>query len=213
MRPIHKKPEPQSLTEHRCSPHADYDNYSGEDELRDALIAEQRGLCCYCMSRIHKDAMKIAHWHSQTGHPAEQLDYANLLGACMGNKGRPKKEQHCDTHQENENISINPANRDHHQRIEQFIRYPPDGRIESDDIQINHDLNDILNLNMADLKNQRKSVLEGFQQALSRTQPNHWTRPMLERHLRLWSGESDGGDLKPFCQVVIYWLRKRLMRM
>jgi len=48
-------------------------------------VREQRGLCCYCMKMIRAahGAMKIEHWHSQTGHRDEQLRYTNLLGACM----------------------------------------------------------------------------------------------------------------------------------
>ena len=62
MRTIVKSAEPASLTEHRNSPHADYENYSGKSELRQALCTEQRGLCCYCLSRIRPggNAMKIA---------------------------------------------------------------------------------------------------------------------------------------------------------
>jgi len=35
--------------------------------------------------------MKIEHWHCRTNYGAEQLDYSNLLGACMGNEGSPAR--------------------------------------------------------------------------------------------------------------------------
>ena len=50
MRAITKRPEPVSLTAHRQTLHSNYGNYEAKDVLRDALFAEQRGLCCYCMS-------------------------------------------------------------------------------------------------------------------------------------------------------------------
>lgn len=52
MRTLQKGPEPATLTQHRQQPHADYDNYADKAALRQALVAEQRGLCCYCQSRI-----------------------------------------------------------------------------------------------------------------------------------------------------------------
>jgi len=27
-----------------------------------------------------------------------------------------------------------------------------------------------------------------------------------------WNGTSHNGELKPFCQVIVYWLKKRLAR-
>jgi len=92
MRSIQKGHEPGTLTRHRNSAHADYENYAAKDTLRVSLVTEQRGLCCYCLSRIRANAqaMKIAHWHSQDRYPAEQLDYQNLLGACKEMRGSAK---------------------------------------------------------------------------------------------------------------------------
>ena len=91
MRAIAKGPEPASLTAHRQTPHCNYDNYPDKGALRNALVTEQRGICCYCMGRIRNGpaTMKIEHWRSQSGHPAEQLTYRNLLGACLGGHGQP----------------------------------------------------------------------------------------------------------------------------
>ena len=84
MRAITKGREPVSLTAHRQTPHSDYDNYPEKDDLRHALVTEQRGLCCYCMGRIRPERarMKIEHWRCQKDHDGEQLNYRNLLGAC-----------------------------------------------------------------------------------------------------------------------------------
>ena len=89
MRTIAKGPEPVSLTAHRKTPHCDYDNYAAKDDLRHALVTEQRGLCSYCMGRIRNGptTMKIEHWLCQAHHAGEQLNYRNLLGACLGKQG------------------------------------------------------------------------------------------------------------------------------
>jgi len=126
----------------------------------------------------------------------------------MGNEGQSPQPQHCDTRQGNRDISRNPANPDH--RVEQFVRFGGDGTIASDDPVFEAELNEVLNLNVPILKNNRKEVLEAFKAALiKRGDP---PRTTLERWLRDWSGESHENELQPFCQVVVYWLRKRLAR-
>ena len=203
MRTIIKGNEPSSLAQHRCAPFTGYDNYPDKDTLRASLVAEQRGLCCYCLSRIRResDKMKIEHWHCQDRYPIEQLDYRNLLGACLGNKGQSKDRQHCD-------LSRNPANPMH--RVEDLIRFEANGRVASDDAAFDAELNEVLNLNEAFLRNNRKDVLNGFTGALDKCGELPATK--LNEWLRYWNGESHTGELPPFCQVVVYWLRKRLAR-
>jgi uncharacterized protein (TIGR02646 family) len=210
MRAITKNNEPASLTQHRCQPHADYPNYANKDSLRQSLVAEQRGLCCYCLSRIRPVAseMKIEHWHCQDNYPAEQLVYANLLGACLGNQGQSPERQHCDTRKANNDLSRNPANPAH--QVGQFIHFEGDGTVTSNDPAFDTELNSVLNLNVSFLRNNRKAVLDAFKTTLIKR--NNLARPTLERWLRDWNGESHAGELEPFCQVVVYWLRKRLSR-
>ena len=210
MRAITKSNEPASLARHRCQQHADFDNYTDKDALRQSLVAEQRGLCCYCLSRIRPAAgeMKLEHWHCQDNHPAEQLDYANLLGACLGNEGQSPKHQHCDTLKANHNLSRNPANPAH--QVEQFIHFEGDGSITSHDLAFNTELNEVLNLNAKFLKNNRKAVLDAFKDTLVKR--GNLPRLTLERWLNERNGETHAGELDPFCQVLVYWLRKRLAR-
>jgi uncharacterized protein (TIGR02646 family) len=212
MRTIRKGDEPASLTEYRATGgERNYEDYPDKDVLRTYLVAEQRGLCCYCLSRIRAQpgAMKIEHWHAQAGYPAEQLDYSNLLAACRGNEGRSPRDQHCDTRKADRAISRNPANPLH--QVEEMLRFGVDGRISSDDPIFDTELNDVLNLNLAFLKNNRKATLTGFTQMLPRR--GQLSRSQLDRWLRDWSGDSDAAELRPFCQVVVYWLRKRLSRL
>ena len=212
MKEITKGPEPHSLTQHRLSEHADYDNYAyaQKDELRISLATEQGGICCYCMQRIRPEVggMKIEHWHCQSRYPNQQLDYGNLLGACMGNEGQPRRQQHCDTRKGDEALSRNPANPDH--QVEDFVRYLGDGRIESHDQPFNREIDEVLNLNHPFLVNNRKAVLDSFREAL----PKQGTlgRGALLRMIHDWNSKADGGGLRPFCGIVVYWLRKRLAR-
>ena len=91
-----------------------------------------------------------------------------------------------------------------------MIQFPDDGRIVSNDAAFDAELNDVLNLNLAFLTNNRKATLTAFPDLLGR---GHLSRPSLEKLLRQWNGEEDTAELRPFCQVVVYWLRKRLARL
>jgi uncharacterized protein (TIGR02646 family) len=210
MRTIVKLTEPASLAEFRATPGADYDGYRDKETLRRRLVNEQRGLCCYCLQRIHAehDAMKIEHWHSQTRHGTEQLNYSNLLGACKGNEGGPRRDQHCDTCKGDRDLSRNPANQVH--RVGELTRFLGDGRVSSDDPVFAGEIDAVLNLNLPFLVSNRREILEGFTKTMSRRGPLR--RATLEKWLLDWNGESTHGELKPFCQVVVYWLRKRLAR-
>lgn len=208
MRAISKGSEPHALTQYRLTSHANYEDYTQKDALRSSLATEQGGICCYCMQRIRPTigGMKIEHWHCQDMYPSEQLDYRNLLGACLGNEGKPRSKQHCDTYKGNASLSRNPAHPAH--RIENFVRYLSNGRIVSHDDQFNRELNDVLNLNHPLLVNNRKAVLDSFTRSLPLQTLG---RASWQRKLNEWNG-STRGNLYEYCGVVVYWLRKRLAR-
>ena len=206
MRTIQKGPEPATLTQHRQQPHADYDNYADKAALRQALVTEQRGLCCYCQSRIRatREDMKIEHWQCQADHPGRQLDYSNLLGACLGGHGRPEREQHCDTRKGNSGLCFSVCDPAH--PIERHIRFLGDGKISTDVADIDEAINGVLSLNLPRLISNRKAVLAAFQQRL---QDGRRVDPA--RELPKWDGR-EPGELPEFAQVIVYWLRKRQAR-
>lgn len=188
MRTIQKGREPSSLTEYRLVPGANYDDYRDKDALRAALVSEQRGLCCYCLSQIAADgaAMKIEHFRSQRFHPTEQLDYSNLLASCHGNDGRKGYPKYCDTAKAEHDLSKNPANPLHN--VEACIRYLSNGDIEATDPGFNSELNNVLNLNTPWLVDQRKSTLAGFVDCLPKR--GALRSSDVKRWLTEWSGES-----------------------
>lgn len=207
MREIRKGREPRSLTRHRKTAHADYDNYPAKDELRASLVAEQGGICCYCMQRIRRTPgeMKIEHWHCQSLFPAEQLRYGNLLGACGGNEGEPWEEQHCDTRKGDMPLKRNPADRRY--RIENYIRFLGNGRVESPDADFDTEINEVLNLNHPLLVNNRKAALDAFLASLHGL--GNLNGPRWRQLLGGWDGSS-AGQLRPYAGVVAFWIRKKL---
>lgn len=214
MRAITKGPEPASLTAHRQTPHSDYENYVPKDDLRHALITEQRGLCCYCMGRIYNGSatMKIEHWRCQASNAAEQLNYQNLLGACLGGPGQPAHLQHCDTSKGDQDLEWNPAVPSHH--IETRIRYELDGSIHADDAVFDNQLNQVLNLNLPLLKNNRKGILDAVLDWWKREKvriggpvPRDRFGRERDRHI------AGNAELAPFCQVAVWWLDQKVARM
>jgi uncharacterized protein (TIGR02646 family) len=169
VRRIVKGAEPKSLQKYRYSLGASYDDYEDKQTLRESLVLEQRGICCYCMGRVVAgfDKMKIEHWQSQTRYRDRELDYSNLLGACLGGgKGTPPKQQYCDTRKGDSDLSRNPADPAHD--VERVIMFDRDGTIRSTDPQFDAELNDVLNLNDGPyLKANRKATLDGFLDANS----------------------------------------------
>lgn len=214
MRGIVKGREPKSLLEHRVQEHANYDNYTRKDDLRGSLVSEQRGLCCYCMNRVEATgaAMKIEHWRSQSRHGDLELAYSNLLAACLGGHGQPEDKQHCDTRKGEQDLKFNPADPDHY--IEKRIRFEADGTISSGDDEFNGQLNDVLNLNLAIIKNRRKSlltaILQWWKSEKARLRgPVPRAVLLRERARRVDDG---GGHLAPFDPVAVWWLDQRLDR-
>ena len=214
MRAITKRREPVSLTAHRQTPHCDYDNYTAKDDLRHALVNEQRGLCCYCMGRICNGptAMKIEHWRCRAHHPGEQLKYRNLLAACRGGEGQPPNLQHCDTRKGNRDLEWNPADPAYH--IETRIRYELDGSIHADDADFDDQLNDVLNLNLPVLKNNRKGIYDAvLRWWRSQKKRNHGRVPR-ERLERERARHGTGvGELTPYAQVAVWLLGQKLAGM
>lgn len=208
MRTITKGPEPPSLTRHRATAYSDYDNYQDKNDLRATLTVEQRGLCCYCMGRIATDAgkIKIEHWRSRANFPDEQLAYRNLLGACTGGEGQPQHLQYCDTKKRDLDLMWNPADPLHH--IETRVRYEADGSILSDDGTFNHQLNEVLNLNLPWLKNNRKAVLTALLEWWRKNRPVQRDRIEHEINYRTFGN----GNLSPYSQVAVWWLLRKLPR-
>ena len=205
MRNIQKGKEPPELLAYRKLTGANYAGFRDTDALRKCIVEEQRGLCCYCMGRIHPTAagMKIEHCESQEQYPDRQLDYSNLLGACKGGEGRTRREQYCDTRKGGKSLSFNPA--DLKFNIEAKITFLGDAEISSSNAKIFEALGpEVLNLNLAILKRNRKAVLDLFQLGLKAGKTLD-----AEKELRKWDG-SRAGSLEPYAQIVVYYLRKKL---
>jgi uncharacterized protein (TIGR02646 family) len=208
MRNITKSAGPPSLTAWRAQNPRNYEDYPDKDTLRDSLYAEQRGLCCYCQCRLHPawNTMKIEHWKSREHNEDLRVVYSNLLGACLGGERKRGRDQHCDTFKGDKDLCRNPAEPSHD--VEVLLSYLNDGTIVSSHAEFNQQLRTVLNMNHITLMNSRESVLDALKKAL-------WKRGTLsrgewERIISDWSGAGHNEELRPHCNVIIYWAQKHL---
>lgn len=214
MKSIQKRREPRALTAYRAQPDVRYDGDASftpvKEQTRQQLVTEQGYLCAYCMSRIYPthDQMKIEHWHCQEQHPNEQLNYNNMLGSCLGNEGQPPKLQTCDTRKGNAALKYNPANPQHH--IDSQVKYQR-GKITSDDVEFDIQLNQVLNLNHPRLIQNRNNVTLAISRWFGNKTGSR-TVGQLQKELNEWLLPDSNGALREYCGVAIYLLNKRLNR-
>ncbi|HSN98168.1 MAG TPA: retron system putative HNH endonuclease [Candidatus Nanopelagicales bacterium] len=217
MRRIRKGPEPEAWKEYRLStPGATFDG-APKKKLREALLAEQGHLCCYCMRRIEEETTRIEHRRPREvlrqrrpGEKYDEFSYRNLLAACQGGEGLAYEDQHCDVRKHNEEITVDPT--DPARDVESLIRYSASGELRSDDEQIQRDLAVTLNLNLQTLKDARLAVLDGFRAVFERKHQGEWSTDIIERELKKWTDIPRGGKLTSYAGVVVHYLRRRLQR-
>ncbi len=197
--------EPVAWTEKKATP--GFTQYESIPELREALLIEQGYICAYCMRRIpatdpNVDATsKIEHIKSQEDRDDLQLIYSNMAICCPGNLN---DEPHCDKLKGGSSISFDlytPV-------LEQSISYSSkDGTIRSSNSTWNNEMKDLLNLNQRMLMQNRLSTLNGVIQALT---SKGWNTASISTQLRQWRSFDSDGKRKPFCGIIIWYLKKTL---
>lgn len=214
MRWIRKGHEPACLAAHRVKADASYANLPTDcrQEVREALVREQGGLCAFCMRRIRatEQDMKIAHRYPQrsgddTG-AARSLDWSNMLGACKGGEGSPRKHQTCDTRQGNDVIEVDPTQQTHMRAVQ----YASGSRVSSAFPRHAEDFDVRLNLNHARLTDGRKEALNGLLDAFGRTSAGTWKGDRIRRQLETLR---TGPELVEYVGVLEHYLEKRLARL
>lgn len=207
MKHIIKGSEPPSLLQYRQTQDANYDGYHPKEPLKQALLKEQGYICCYCMQRISQENMEIEHWKPESKYPELQIDYKNLLASCSGNRGKRKSDQHCNPRKADQEITINPL---YPQNCENYISSSK-GTIVYHDETINSQVNDILNLNLQTLIDNRKIALDAVIEVLNRKFPQKtWSQEAIKKKLDEINSKDAEGKYSPYCQYIINYLSRRL---
>ena len=181
-----------------------YDAIADKNPIRAALVAEQNCLCAYCMGKIEagRTKMKIEHFKSQKNYPQFQLDYDNMLGCCLGNEGKPKKQQNCDTYKGNKELSLNPSVKNDFEKMK--IIYFEDGKISSGNDKFRKEIETVLNLNNAFLVGKRKEMIISAQVQLNKDK-NPRKKQTIQRLIQQYLNEK-----KPYYGAAVYYLEKKL---
>ena len=222
LKKITKNKEPKSLTAYRSTiPRKNlkdsniYEDFpkktkeqcknSEPDNLRKQLLQEQGYICCYCMSRIDCDNSKIEHFKPQTKNREFQIDYQNLFIACIGGEGFKSKKQYCDTKKgENQLDYINLLS-----LIEQNIYYAKGAKnicIKSTDKNIDREINNVLNLNVMVLEENRKEV---YDRVMKNLKSRGYTVSNIKRVLNYYQNKHNE-KFEPYCEMIVYFLTKKL---
>lgn len=197
MKHIRKESEPSAWRAHRTTPGA---SFEANAELKESLLQEQGYICCYCMSRISAERMKVEHFRPRR-YTESIMEYGNLLGACLGTSNQ---YLHCDTNKADQEISINPTDR----HCESIISYSPNGRVKFPEAY-RVDIEATLNLNNPILIANRKAALDTTLDLLKRANRG-FSAGNLERVRTKFQSKDSNGRYSEFCQIVVWWLSKKL---
>ena len=131
---------------------SDFSGGSEYGEVKEQLIAEQLGMCCYCEVILSLSDCHIEHLKPKSRYPQERFAYGNLLASCNSKKSCGHKKgtwYHPDM--------VSPLTIG----CEQRFTYTLDGRMIPSDKEDKSALETIeqLGLNCATLKDRRKSII------------------------------------------------------
>lgn len=198
-----------------------FDQVFPKNDIKAVLIHEQKGLCAYCMRRIHMDAhSRVEHFMPLSADKEKAIDYNNMLGVCDGGEKITGQQGHilcCDAHKKETEICTSPLNKVQMDKI----AYKPDGTIytEPRDDVMEKDINETLLLNGirkpdGSVRDTSTEILKGRRDAYDRA------RKMME-HLNR-SGKGTSGAVKKiidsllhqeereeFVGVKLYYFRKK----
>lgn len=222
MRQIQKRHEPHRLTQFRAAYQSDPNfNYNLIDtslrkEIRQALMAEQRGLCAYTGRRIDDDSCHIEHLKPQRHClKGEDISYSNMV-ACVPAPNAPdlpygacRKRDWPDTTQIA--LFVSPLQPDCEARFSFTLRgqinasHPGDRAAEE---TIKH-----LGLDHQELEQLRKSAIDGTLAFHGRGPASLSITEARKRLTRLIRAEGNNDPLEPFCFVLKQALEKHIKRL
>lgn len=202
---IKKGIEPPELETYRRTPGASYDYMPSDikEKIRKNLLAEQGGICAYCMKKIKIEDCKIEHYHAREQYKDEELIYSNMLGVCKGKEGYNITT--CDNHRKSQELTIDPRK----ESDMESVFYDKLGNIYSSNPACQRDMNEILNLNCAPLVYHRKSALkELFFELEKHIGKNGSKKQWYETYYNNLLNQKD--QKSPYVGILLWYLRKKV---
>ncbi|HMP31345.1 MAG TPA: TIGR02646 family protein [Saprospiraceae bacterium] len=133
--------------------------YYSKNQLRTALYIEQKGLCCYCNSKIENDykTTSIEHVEPRMGDKITEriFDYNNLALSCDNRIEKlNSKDYYCDAKKQENTIDLTPFMTE----CETEIYFLENGEIKSHTERAKRTIN-VLNLHHVALDNRREAAI------------------------------------------------------
>ena len=170
--------------------------------LKNALINEQKGLCCYCCTRIKTDNSHIEHIKPKGNKNYSNLrfSYNNLLASCEGFEINNETCGHNKGEWYDKKLFISPLDNDY----ESHFTYTFNGKIQG---KINNDAKATeaiyrLNLNSYELENARVAIIDSILKDKSLVD----CVENIEAEIRHYSMQDANGRLEPFYNIIIFTL-------
>ena len=88
-----------------------------KQQLKEALLHEQKYLCCYCCNRISDDSSHIEHFVPQSKDSGLSLEYSNLFSQFLSN-GDMKHCGHAKGNDYDKALLISPLDKNCEKRFE-----------------------------------------------------------------------------------------------
>ena len=175
-------------------------------KLRKELVAEQGGICCYCMSRISPESEKshIEHFWPKDHFPDKDMEYDNLFASCQGNY---ESEDYCG-HRKNDwwdEKMIPPTDI----LVEKIFVYTEDGKIHSvkNDSHSNIAQKMIANLGLDSyhLERNRRQAIEGSEVF----DEIEYSQEDIREFIRFYDNKQEGVYV-PYCKAIVDCLVRML---
>lgn len=162
MRFIAKGSEPEQFKDWKALENDDwkptYDDLANPEKqaVFTALIAEQKGLCCYCERELKESDCHLEHLNPQSAGAGDDLDFNNFLCSCLRttDKGDPL---HCGMKKGNELLPITPLQAG----CGAYFSFSGDGKIKGLNDEAKKTI-EILALDIPKLIDLRKGTLDAF---------------------------------------------------
>lgn len=208
MKYIQKNDPPESLEKYKQTEGAsfkdlDKNHTSIKREIKNSLIAEQGGICCYCGTWIDRTNSMIEHFKPKDEDlfPELQLEYTNLLASCLGGQTERQKNRKfplcCDANKKNRVIKVSPTD----SKCESYFKYDDDGNIYGTTPEACNAIT-ILNLNNEVQKNRRRAAIEAY---INLPKDTDW-----QKEIRFLSSRNRNGLFEPYCFAVVYYIKNFL---
>ncbi len=194
--------------------------------MRAALVAEQRGLCAYCMQTISphgpldypapqgNGGTRIEHFLPREDYAEDMYEWSNLLGACVGYYGRPGHwDETCDRAKKATLSPVHPC------------RFPPDVAalftyrragtssrlllIESADAGGRAAI-EVLNLNAQHLAERRREVQVRISREIAKQKDVRRQKSLLGSLLVAFTEPDARGTLPAFAPIGAQYVRRKL---